>query len=386
MGCGGTRVPEGGEKRLRVHQIVPRLDAGDAVSSQAMAIHELFTRWGWESRIFAYDMDEYGRRFASFDTAYREFAEEEEDLLVFHYALFCDNYRYYRESRNRKVLIYHNITPPEFYVGFYPEAVRLCTMGRDLLPQLADCDLALGDSDFNRRELVQAGFPEEKTGVLPINPPLHKLDEVEEDRDLARWLEDGKTNLFYVGRAVPNKKLEDVIKLFYCYHRAVNARSRLVFAGPLPVNTYYSALLSLVRRIGLQDRVFFLGKVSDGALKACYRRSHYYVSMSEHEGFCVPLLESFHFALPVLAYAAGAVPETMGGAGVLFTVKDYPLLAELLDRLERDAFLRERVLAAQRERLRGFSEESFALALRGALGKLVGLEQVEEAVAEVGLK
>ena len=85
--------------------------------------------------------------------------------------------------------------------------------------------------------------------------------------------------------------------------------------------------------------------------------------MSEHEGFCVPLLESFHFGLPVLAYAAGAVPETMGGAGVLFTTKDFPLLAELLERLGRDAFLRERITAAQRERLSEFSGESFAARL-----------------------
>jgi L-malate glycosyltransferase len=369
---------------LRVHQIVPRLDAGDAVSNQAMAIHNLLEHWGFESRIFAYDMDEYGRRYASFDTAYPGFAGEEEDLLIFHYALYCDNHRYFLESSNRKVLIYHNITPPQFYEHFYPEAVRLCALGRDLLPQLAVCDLALGDSDFNRRELVEAGFPEERTGVLPINPPLQKLDGVEEDAELARWLGDGKTNLLYVGRAVPNKKLEDVIKLFFCYHRAVNARSRLVFAGPLPINTYYSALLSLARRMGIADRVFFLGKVSDEGLKACYRRSHYYVSMSEHEGFCVPLLEAFHFGLPVLAYAAGAVPETMGGAGVLFTVKDHPLLAELLERLGRDAFLRERITAAQRERLRDFGGSSFERSLREALGDMLGLGNAAVELATEG--
>ena len=358
---------------MRVHQLVPRLDAGDAVGNQAMAIHELLVRWGLEARIFAYDMDEYGRRFASFDTAYREFMHHEDDLLLFHYALYCDNYRLFIESRNRKVLIYHNITPPSFYEAFYPEAVRLCTLGREILPRLADCDLALGVSDFNRRGLVEAGFDEERTGVLPIRPVVDKLDGVEEDPELARWLGDGKTNLLSVGRVVPNKKVEDVIKLFFCYHRGVNARSRLVFAGPITINTYYSALLAQVRRMGLEDRVFFLGKVSDAGLKSCYRRSHYFVSMSEHEGFCVPLLESFHFGLPVVAYAAGAVPETMGGAGILFRRKDYMLLAELLERLERDSFLKERVLAAQRERLREFSEEGFAARLRGVLERFLSL-------------
>ncbi|MDI6830685.1 MAG: hypothetical protein QME88_05050, partial [Actinomycetota bacterium] len=257
---------------MRVHQVVPRLDAGDAIGNIAMTIHRALERLGYEARIYAYDMDDYGRRHASFDAAYREFMEEEEDLLLYHYGLYCDNYRMFLESRNRKALIYHNITPPEFYEAFLPEAVHLCALGRKVLAQLTRCDLALGVSDFNRRELVAAGFQEERTGVLPVHPPVEKLEEAEEDPRLARWLGDGKTNLLHVGRVVPNKRCEDVIRLFCCYHRGVNARSRLVFAGPLPVNTYYSALLSLARRMGIADRVFFLGKVSDGALKACYRR------------------------------------------------------------------------------------------------------------------
>ena len=366
---------------MRVHQIVPRLDAGDAVSNQALAIHRLVTTWGFESHIYANGMDEFGKRHATYDYVYKEFMREKDDLLIYHYSIYCGNYQYYLESESHKVLIYHNITPPEFYERFYPEAANLCRLGRELLPRLAQCDLALGDSDFNRRELVAAGFPEERTGVLPINPPLHKLDEVEEDEELGRSLSDGKTNLLFVGRVVPNKRVEDIVKLFHSYHRGVNAHSRLVVAGSL-LNTYYSALLSLARRMGVADRVFFLGKVSDGALKACYRRSHYYISMSEHEGFCVPLLEAFHFGLPVLAYAAGAVPETMGKAGILFHDKDYPLLAELLDRLERDAFLRERTLAAQRARLEHFGADRFERALREALGDKLGLDvAVEETVA-----
>jgi glycosyltransferase involved in cell wall biosynthesis len=364
---------------LRVHQILPRLDAGDAVGNQALAIHELLQSWGFESRIFAFDMDEFGRRHASFDTAYRDFMGNDGDLLIYHLAIYCDNYRLFLESANRKVLIYHNITPAEFYEPFFPEAVRLCRLGRELLPRLSDCDLALGDSEFNRRELVEAGFPEEKTGVLPINPPVDKLDGVEEDREFLRRLQDGKTNLLFVGRVVPNKRLEDVIKLFSCYHHGVNARSRLVFAGPIPINTYYAALLSLVEKLGLEGRVHFLGKVSDSRLKACYVGAHYYISMSEHEGFCVPLLEAFHFDVPVLAYAAGAVPETMGGAGVLFDRKDHPLLAEFLERLEKDALLRERILAAQRRRLEELGPGAFQARLREVVARFFpGLEGAGE--------
>ena len=369
---------------MRVHQIVPRMDAGDAVSNHALGIHHLLGEWGFESRIFANGMDEFGKRYASYDYTYREFMDDRDDLLIFHYSIYCGNYRMFLETRNRKVIIYHNITPAEFYEVFYPDAADLCRMGRDLLPQLKDCDLALGDSDFNRREMVEAGFPEEKTGVLPINPPLGRLDTVEEDKDFDRLLGDGRVNFLYVGRVVPNKKVEDIIKLFYCYSRGINARSRLVVAGTL-LNTYYSALLSLVKRMGLEDRVFFLGKISDSRLKSCYKAADYYVSMSEHEGFCVPIVESFHFGVPVLAYSAGAVPETMGGAGILFTDKDYPLLAEFVDRLGRDAGLKERVLAAQRERLGDFDDAAFARSLRVALGGMLGLEpETEKAGAVVG--
>jgi L-malate glycosyltransferase len=368
---------------LRIHQLVPRLDAGDAIGNQAMAIHELLLAWGFKADIFAYDMDDFGRQFASFDSAYREFMHCEEDLLIYHYGLYCDNYRLFVESRNRKVLIYHNITPPEFYECFYPEAAHLCRLGKALLPQLSVADLALGDSDFNRREMVAAGFPQEKTGVLPINPPLDKLDGVEADEAFLRQLDDGKVNLLFVGRVVPNKRVEDIVKLFYCYHRGINARSRLIVAGSL-LNTYYSALLAMTQRMGIQDRVHFLGKISEPRLKSCYMGSHYYVSMSEHEGFCVPLLEAFYFDLPVLAYCAGAVPETMGDAGVVFDQKDYGLLAELVDRLERDAFLRERMLQAQRRRLEDFDSSLFEASLRRALGGLLELAEPERVAAAAG--
>jgi glycosyltransferase involved in cell wall biosynthesis len=117
----------------------------------------------------------------------------------------------------------------------------------------------------------------------------------------------------------------------------------------------------------LEDRVYFLGKVSDSVLKSCYLGCHYYVSMSEHEGFCIPLLEAFYFGLPVLAYSAAAVPETMGGVGILFTAKDYPLLAEMVDRMERDPGLKRVMLEAQRGRLEDFGAERFARKLRAVV-------------------
>lgn len=355
-----------------MHQVLPWLGSGEPISSQALAIHDVLESWGVESRLYAYNMDDLGRRFAAYDSEYRKVMHEGgDDVLLYHYALYCENYRLFQETQHRKVLVYHNITSQEYYRDYHFGSFFLCRLGRDHLPQLADCDLALADSEFNRRELVEMGFVAEMSGVLPIYPPLDYLEAVEADPALARWLGDGKTNLLCVGRVVPNKKIEDAIKLFACYHHGVNAESRLVVAG-FALKTYYAALVALAGSLGVEGRVHFLGRVSDAQLKACYGGCRYYISTSEHEGFSTPLLESFHFGLPVLAYEAGAVPETMGGAGILFGEKDYPLLAELLDRLERDTLLRERVLAAQAERLEDFSRKNFALRLERVLAGLLG--------------
>jgi glycosyltransferase involved in cell wall biosynthesis len=242
-------------------------------------------------------------------------------------------------------------------------------MGRELLPRLAACDLALGVSDFNRRDLVAAGFAEERTGVLPICPSGQLTGSPEDPALLAR-LRDGKLNLLFVGRVVPNKRVDDLVRLFRHYHNTINASSRLIVVGSL-ANTYADYVIDLAKRFQLDDKILFLGKVDDASLKTCYTSSHFYISMSEHEGFCVPLLEAFACDLPVFAYAAGAVPETMGDAGVVFERKAYPLLCEVLENVRGDRLLKERIVAAQRRRLEDFGETAFRQRLDEVLGRFL---------------
>jgi L-malate glycosyltransferase len=352
---------------MRVHQICARLQFGDAVTGQAMSIHEAVSSWGWESHIYATARDD---RMAPHDEglkAYRKkYMRSRDDICIYHLSVYDENHRLYLESRNRKVLIYHNITPPEFLAPYDPHLAEVCRRGRELMPRLRECDLALGDSEYNREELVRAGFAAEKTGVLPIFVDTAALGG-EYNRALHAELEDGAVNLLFVGRMVPNKKVEDLIDIFAVYNRRVNAHSRLLLVGTTWSVAYNAELARRIRRYGLQGVVSIPGwswGVSDEDLRAYYRAADVFITCSMHEGFCVPLLESMFFRVPILARAAAAIPYTLGGAGMTFRELDLPLLAEAVGELAGDRELRVALAEKGARRLEDFAPEKTAAKLR----------------------
>jgi glycosyltransferase involved in cell wall biosynthesis len=216
-------------------------------------------------------------------------------------------------------------------------------------------DLALGDSDFNRQELEALGFA--RTGVMPIAVNTERITDAPPRPALERILRDGLINILFVGRIVPNKKIEDHIRLAEMYKRYIDNYYRFIFVGRYDgLPGYYSQIRALIAQYEmLPDRFWFTGPVPDEDLAAFYRWSDVYVSLSEHEGFCVPLVESMAADVPVVAYAAGAVPETLGGAGLLFAPKDLEVAAELLGTVVYDREVRARVLEGQRRRLQDFA-------------------------------
>ncbi len=355
---------------MRVHQICARLQFGDAVTGQVMRIHETVSSWGWESHVYATAHDE---RMAPLDEGLKAYRKgpirRRDDILIYHLSVYDRNHRLYLESRNRKVLLYHNITPPEYLEPYDPHLAEVCRRGRELLPSLRECDLALGDSEYNRRELAAAGFAEGKTGVLPIFVDARALGG-EYNRALLRELEDGKVNVLFVGRLVPNKRIEDLIDLFAAYRRLVNAHSRLLLVGTSWSVTYNAELARRVRGHGLQGCVSIPGwswGVSDEDLRAYYRAARVFVTCSAHEGFCVPLLESMFFEVPILAREAAAIPFTLGGAGMTFSVLDPPLLAEAVEELACNRELRERLAEKGKRRLCDFDPARTAETLRSYL-------------------
>ncbi len=344
-----------------VNQWVPAAHRGDAIGDSARRVREMLRAQGYASDIYALTIDEDLRGDV------RPFADADArrgDVTLFHFALPSPMTEAFAGLAGRRVLQYHNITPASFFAPYSPGLFRLAALGRRELQSLAGCvDLALGDSEFNRSELESLGFP--RTGVLPIAVNTERITSAPRRPALERILADGLINILFVGRIVPNKRIEDHIRLAEIYKRNVDSYYRFIFVGRYDgVPSYYAQVRALIDQFQmLPDRFWFTGPVPDEDLGAFYRWADVYVSLSEHEGFCVPLVEAMAADVPVLAYAAAAVPETLGGAGMLFAPKDLEVAAEMMGMLVYDRAVRDTVIEGQRRRLLDFSPERIELRL-----------------------
>jgi glycosyltransferase involved in cell wall biosynthesis len=348
-----------------VNQWVPAAHRGDAIGDSARAVRDLLRAQGHDAGIFALHIDDDMRGDV------RPFADGSAsagDVTILHFAVPSPMTEAFARLPRGRVLQYHNITPARFYAPYDPGIFRLAVVGRRELASLAGrCDLALGDSEYNRRELEELGFA--ATGVFPVAVDLGRITGAPPTPALEKWLDDGLTNFLFVGRMVPNKKIEDIIRLAEHYKRYVDAHYRFIFVGRDDgVPRYTNMLRALVAELGwLPDRYLFTGGVPDRELAAYYRYSSVYISMSEHEGFCVPLVEAMAADLPILAYASTAIPDTLAGAGVQFAPKNFEHAAELLGMLAFDDTLRATVIEGQRRRLAQFTTARLDLELRRVL-------------------
>ena len=351
----------------RVHQVLATLGYGDAIGHEVLGIQRALQDAGVGSEIFVETAD---RRLEHLTTDYREMvgAIAPDDVLIHHFSIGSRASRTAFAMPGRMALVYHNITPPEYFVGVHKDLVKLCFRGRrELTAYVPRVDLALGDSEYNRDELRALGFS--STGVLPVVPDFSHLDGPPNTMTSSGF-DDGWTNILFVGRVIPNKKFEDVIRAFHVYRTRHNPRSRLLLVGSYSGFERYLAMLhSLIARLGTPD-VHCLGHVSNEELTAFYEIADLFLCASEHEGFCVPLIESFYKGVPVLAYAATAVPATMDGGGVLFTTKDPFEIARLMAAILDDADLGDAVVRSQDAALERLRRKDF----RGTLLRFV--EQV----------
>jgi glycosyltransferase involved in cell wall biosynthesis len=341
----------------RIHQVLATLSYGDAIGHEVLGIQRVLRAHGHRSDIF---VETSHPRLERMTRSFREMPGEigPDDLLIHHFSIGSKASRVAYALPGRMMLVYHNITPPEYFVGVNTELIRSCYLGRrELTAYAARCELAVGDSEFNRKELEQLGFA--PTEVLPVVPDFTHL-EAEPDSFLAAPFDDDWTNLLFVGRVIPNKRFDDLIRIFHAYRTLYNRRSRLLLVGSSTgFENYRVQLDHLAAGLKTPD-IYFTGHITNEQLAAFYDVADVFLSASEHEGFCVPLVEAFYKQVPVLAYNATAVPWTMHGGGVLYGTKDPVAVAGLIDSLVADEAAMDAVVRSQNDALDRLLAEDFA--------------------------
>ena len=368
-GARRPRVGSGAADGPAVHQILPDFGAGDAIGNEVLTLQKTFRSWGLRSEIYASHVQERLRGRAR---PVEEYAREavSADVLVFHFSIGHRLADELPTLPGRKVLRYHNITPAHFLEGVYADAAERCRLGRQQLPRLAAAvELGLGVSGFNCAELTGAGCA--AVEEVPILLDLAVLETLPDPRVLARF-GDGRPTVLHVGRLVPNKRIEDLVKTHFWLTRVV-PRARLLIVGGGETNPYAQGVRKLTHELGVPG-VFFCGHVSTAALTAYYRSAGVYLCLSEHEGFCVPLVEAMHFGLPIVARAATGVPGTLGSGGILLDRPDPVLTGEVLARVLGDGALRGALGERSRARLEAFRPAVVRERLRQVLRTRLGLE------------
>lgn len=350
---------------VRVHQFLPALSPRDAIGAHTLAIQRVLADAGIAGAIHAGEIHRELRHRAR---SYHDYRPRPGDVLLYHAAIGCALGDWMATRAEPLVLDHHNITPPEFFEAWAPETALLLAQGRAQLTKLAPrATLGLADSAFNAAELERLGCA--RTAVVPVfvDPSSWgAVDAATRDRLLASKR---GTDWLFVGRVAANKAHHDVVRAFAAYRRVWDPHARLFLVGGV-TSEYQYALDRLVAHLGVADAVIFTGSVPDAVLGAHYAAADVFVCLSDHEGFCVPVIEAMWWGVPVVAYAATAVPETVAGAGVLLEHKEPALVAATVDRVARDATLRAALVDAGHRRVDDFAPRHTARTLLAALATL----------------
>ena len=343
-----------------VHQLLPAASPSDAVTDQAFAWRELLREWGHDGLIVAEHVHpDVSTEVLRLDKVKKQLNEGK---IVLRYSIFSKTADVGLADPERVALVYHNITPGKFLRPYNQAVADLCDRGRQALSAFRSRPAVLvADSSFNALDLREAGLGDADVIPLLLDVPPRA----------PRNGRHGDPIVLTVGRVVPNKRLEDVIKAFALYQRHRGPDASLVIVGShVGFENYRAALDKLIDEVGA-ERVFFTGPISREARDAWYSRAHVYLSLSEHEGFCAPLIESLAHGTPVIARAAGAMPETVGDAGLVLDGDDLPLVSEALHEVVSSAETRRGLAEAADRRLAELRPEAIAPRIRRTLAPLL---------------
>jgi len=351
--------------KVQVNQFVHTLNYGDAISGEARTIQRMLRQMSIPSEIYSVHTHEklkgQTRSWLDFD---KEAAAAAQDGLktavILHYSIASPLNQLFLQQRDAfRAAIFHNLTPVHWFERCNARVAADLRQGFAELPEvMGNAHLVLADSEFNCQELAKLGCV--PAGTLPLLLDEEQWAVVANAGINSILRAHGGKNILHVGRIAPNKRIEDIIKAFYFYRHKINSQSRLWLIGTdIDTEIYSFELRRLVSELQLRDAVFFVGSVSASELRAFYEQADLYICLSKHEGFCMPILEAMHFSVPVIAYDAGAVAETLGSGGILVGRKRPAEIAELMEIILTDNLVRSRLVEQGRKRAAAFSLSRF---------------------------
>ena len=358
---------------VRVDQVIPSLASRDAIGVHTMNLRDGLRAAGIDSDIFygsfTPDVAHEGRPVIELGRAGRD------RWLLYQASIGSPVYDIFSARSEPKLVNYHNITPAGLLRDWEPAVAYEASLGRTQLARLApQSRFAVADSAFNESELVALGYSGTAVVSLLIDMQVKSPspDVALAGALAARRAREGGADLLYVGKISPHKAPHDLVKMLEVLRLTVDPAARLHLVGSPLGETYEPALRSFVCELGLDSAVDFAGSVSGAELEAYFQAADVFVMASDHEGFCVPLAEAMGHGVPIVAYGVTAVPETVGGAGLVLPDKSPGLFSSAVGRVLGDAQLRAVLSAAGRERAAGFD-------LGASTRRFVAL--VQEAVA-----
>lgn len=344
---------------MRILQIIGSYSYGDGMGNCVTYLSGLFDRYGINNLIAALSVDE--KLVCEKVTEFSEVSDLEitdDTVIMYHFGSGSElNYRI-EHMDCRKILVYHNVTPPEFFRGTDHNAMITCLWGKqDARETVGNYLHAIVLSEYSKRDLIGYGWDPDKVDVIPlISIEKNQVEDV--DPKIIKRFKD-KRNILFVGRIARNKKYEDVLRVFSCYKENFDKDCNLILVGSKSDRVYYQALRDYIQQEIIQD-VFFFDHISDQALKAFYSCADVFLCMSEHEGFCLPIIEAMQNGVPVIAYAAAAIPDTMGDAGIQVETKDAKEISELIDRIIHDEKFRSEIIDIQYARTKDINVEKYS--------------------------
>ena len=334
---------------MRVYQMLNTLIHGDAIGNAAFALRGILRKYDSRTQILAVNIgsaihEDFVKKLSDLSFV------RPDDVVIYH---MCERSIINALLKNlncRKIAIYHNTTPAYFFKGIDLNMYSRQIQSAKEISGMRDVfDLCVAVSQFNKNDLLKMGYAENKIEVLPLIIPTYEYTVGAEQ--IQPYFNDGLVNILFVGRIVPNKKQEDIIRIFAYYQKFINKESRLILVGSPFSEKYLSALKAYVQDIGVSDVVFISG-LSFSDIKRIYKSADLFLCMSEHEGFCVPIVEAMLFNVPVIAYESSAVPDTLGNGGCLIDTKNPHKVANYINKILTDRILREMILNWQAEKVK----------------------------------